>query len=438
MTDAAIIPCPGCGAMSSEDYDGAGTCWPCYNGPAAVDQASPEPAATEQTDRADMTSQAPAVDSSDLPKATFPLLSIADLAELPPPSWLLHNMLPASTFNVLFGPSNVGKSFLALDWALCIAAGLAWYGQRSEQGTVVYIAGEGVAGLYRRVQAWTHARNQPAPEPIRFIPNAANFLDDQDVLRATITIADMPTPPRLIVVDTMARCMVGGDENSAKDVGRFIDAVDELRTAHGAATLVVHHTGKDGEDERGSSALRGAADAMLALKSDGASARLECIKQKDAAPFDPWRLHLENVLESCVLRCGSNTTALAPTESRILEEVSAAFGTDYVSASQLQKACTVPESSYFRSRKSLLERGFIEVTGDGRSARYRLTADGHARALSPTPTDSHESDSLTPTTTPLYGGVGVETTNGTSNGPSDINPDAEPERLAAKFGEDPT
>ena len=99
--------------------------------------------------------------------------------------------------------------------------------------------------------------------------------------------------------------MVGGDENSAKDVGRFIAAVDELRSVYKCASLTVHHTGKDGEDERGSSALRGAADAMLAPKPDGAGVKLACVKQKDAAPFDPWRLHLEVVQDSCVLRCGT-------------------------------------------------------------------------------------------------------------------------------------
>lgn len=200
--------------------------------------------------------------------AALPLLSIADLAELPPPTWVLDELLP-SGFSVLFGPSNVGKSFLALDWSLCIATGECWYGKQAADGWVVYIAAEGVHGLYRRVQAWMHARDQTAPERIRFIPNAANLLDGSDLVRVATAIARLPEAPKLIVVDTMARCMVGGDENSAKDVGRFIAGVEQLSTTYETNSLVVHHTGKDGEGERGSSALRGAADAMLALKPDG-------------------------------------------------------------------------------------------------------------------------------------------------------------------------
>jgi hypothetical protein len=63
---------------------------------------------------------------------TFPLLSIRDLASMPAPSYLLRDFIRARAFNVLFGPSGVGKSFLTLDWSLCVASGLSWYGQDVE------------------------------------------------------------------------------------------------------------------------------------------------------------------------------------------------------------------------------------------------------------------------------------------------------------------
>ena len=52
--------------------------------------------------------------------------------------------------------------------------------------------------------------------------------------------------PALIIVDTLARCMVGGDENSAKDMGLFIAHADALRKETGATVLIIHHTGKNG------------------------------------------------------------------------------------------------------------------------------------------------------------------------------------------------
>jgi hypothetical protein len=93
----------------------------------------------------------------------------------------------------------------------------------------------------------------------------------------------------LIVWDTMARSMIGGDENAARDVGLAIAAADYLAEPHQAARLFVHHTGKNGEEERGSSALRGAADTLLALKPYEPGLRLTCEKAKDSEAFEPWR-----------------------------------------------------------------------------------------------------------------------------------------------------
>ena len=77
----------------------------------------------------------------------------------------------------------------ALDWALCIAAGATWHGQQTEPGAVVYIAAEGVTGLYRRIQAWTHARNLEPPDRIRFVPGieAAGACDPKTGLLALRT-----------------------------------------------------------------------------------------------------------------------------------------------------------------------------------------------------------------------------------------------------------
>jgi len=330
------------------------------------------------------------------------LLSLSDLAQLPPPSWLLEELVPAGGFNVLFGPSGAGKSFLALDWSLCIAAGLSWYGREAKPGWVLYIAAEGVSGLNRRAQAWQHARNQPDVEQIRFLPEAVNLLDRQELHAAQRTLDELPEPPALIVIDTMARTMVGGDENAARDVGMFIAAVDKLAADSGAARIVVHHTGKNGEDERGSSALRGAADMMHALKPEAAELELTCVKAKDSEPYNPWRLHLAQAAESCVLRLGSNGGALSAHERQILQTLPEAFGSDPVAAGLLNRASGVPERSFYRALQSLLQREYVDVEQSGRSKHYRLTALGETALLPTTANYCHGAATITATTaTPL-------------------------------------
>lgn len=348
----------------------------------------------------------------------YPLLSVDDLANLPQPSWLVDGILPAREFSVLFGPSGGGKSFVALDWSLCVATGAAWFGQRAEPGWVLYIAAEGSGGLHQRVAAWEQARDRQA-DRIRFLADAVNLLDGPALQRAQATVAAMPEPPALIVIDTLARTMVGGDENAAKDVGRFIHSVDELRASVGAAALVVHHTGRNGEDERGSTALRGAANTMYALRPDDSGLRLESEKAKDAEKFAPWRLHLEPRDESCVIACGTDRTGLGPTERQVLESVSASFGTDPASTSAIRDASEVARSSFFRALKSLSDAGFLTRTGEGRATRYTLT-DAGTLALVPKVSDGLNGGSPGRSQVPPpFIGVGPMGPNG-NPGPTDV------------------
>jgi hypothetical protein len=312
----------------------------------------------------------------------FQLLTIEDLANRPPISYALDPFIPAGGFAVLFGPSGVGKSFLALDWALCIAAGLPWYGQPVRAGTVVYIVAEGVAGVSARVSAWLKARQQNHVARIRFIPEAANLLDPTQCARVARTLQTLDEPPTLIVWDTMARSMVGGDENAARDVGMAIDAADRIAAPYAAARLFVHHTGKNGEDERGSSSLRGAVDIMHSLKPDGASLRLRCEKVKDAAEYQPWNLHLDPTAESCVLRCGTNPGALATTDLELLTLVSTLFETERVASGALLAASQLPRATFFRTVKRLENRGLLRGEVDGRTKRYSLTDAGAAQLVS--------------------------------------------------------
>jgi AAA domain len=344
--------------------------------------------------------------------------SIADLATLPEPTWLLDAMLPGRGLVVFYGPSGIGKSFVALDWALCVASGLAWFGRETRQGAVLYIAAEGASGLYGRIEAWMTEREQQPPDLIRFLPAAVNLLDETGVQIIEEAIDQLPGPLTLMAVDTVARSMPGGDENSARDMGRFIASMDEICQRHDALGLAVHHTGKDGEDERGSSSLRGAADAMLALKPDGASVRLSCTKMKDGPEFDDWTLHLETVAKSCVMRSGTNSGALSATERKLIEGTAAGFGTDWVAPSALLGELGIPRNSFFRSLKALVDRGFLEREDEAKRPRYRVSSEGKDYASTTRYQERIGTESGSTAQSPLLRDCGTET-----------NPDTEAEAI---------
>jgi len=192
----------------------------------------------------------------------FKLLSPAELAALPKPNWLIEGVLPERSFCVLYGEPGCGKTFVALSMALSVAADHSWCGKPTVGGAVLYVAPEGLYGLPLRVEAY-QTRHGLSVENIRYLGDAFDLLRPDDIEELLVTLRAAGIQPVLIVLDTLARLMVGADENSAKDMGQAIAGIDSLRQETSAAALVIHHTRKNAQIERGSSALRGAADVMI-------------------------------------------------------------------------------------------------------------------------------------------------------------------------------
>ncbi len=205
-----------------------------------------------------------------------------------PIAWLIDGYIEADALAVLYGPPGKGKSFLALDMSCCIATGLPFHGHDVKPGAVFYIAGEGHNGLARRLRAWAQHNDAEMPA-LLFVSEAptdlASASNAAKVAEAVHQLADATgESPVLIIIDTMARNF-SGDENSATDVGHFIRNADALRRHWKATVVIVHHSGKNGErGARGSSALKGAADAEyeVSRNDDDKLIRLTPRKMKDA------------------------------------------------------------------------------------------------------------------------------------------------------------
>lgn len=235
------------------------------------------------------------------------LYSTTELLRLPPPEWLVDGILPSGGLIGLYGPSNVGKSFIALDIALAVSTGRPWQGHPiAGSGYVIYIAAEGGAGLQKRVSAWLTHHQLPASEPkIAWLIETAEINNDSGAVDTLLQRLDeeIQAEPVLIVVDTLARCLEG-DENTQLDMGRFIAGVDRIRQTYRCAALVVHHTRLDESRERGNTAFRGAVDTMLSVtKPEEGSVHVACTKQRDAEHFKPMEFRLKPILvsQSCVV-----------------------------------------------------------------------------------------------------------------------------------------
>jgi len=88
----------------------------------------------------------------------------------------------------------VGKTFIALDMAFSVATGTPWQGHDTKQGSVVYIAAEGVQGMAQRIDAWkTYHRVNQATD-VYFLEAAVQLHDGGEVARRGGVLYAGPTP----------------------------------------------------------------------------------------------------------------------------------------------------------------------------------------------------------------------------------------------------
>jgi hypothetical protein len=227
-------------------------------------------------------------------------ISAADLDKIPPLAPLVDGLLDLKTTTRVIGQSGHGKTFVMLDLAAHVVTGSPWLGRECTKGRVAYIVAEGVAGFTKRVRAWEEFHSVKLGDGLMSLPRPVQAANVTEWAVLVEVLRDMA--PSLVVIDTQARVTVGMEENSAKDMGLFVDRADRIKTATGACVVLVHHQGHTGDQGRGSSAVLGALDAEIAVSKE-AKGRIAVLssKQKDREDFEPIRLELSKVGESAVL-----------------------------------------------------------------------------------------------------------------------------------------
>ncbi len=275
-------------ALSSTAYDGATwqaeqTIASAYN--ALATKSGPEYWRAEK--RASVAEAVEAANPDDVQALLGEMLTPSQIKARPRKQYLIKGLLHLNTETWLIGAPGSRKSFVALDLAAHIAEGLEWQGLRVKQGKVIIVAAEGAGGIGDRIAAWEKEHGRPMSEDVIVLNRPIQAASPAQW--AVLVRAAARLEPVFMVLDTQARVTVGLEENSATDMGRFIDAVGALRSASGACVMVVHHTGRTGGDARGSSALDGAQDTELKVisKAEPLRGELRVEKQKDLPQREP-------------------------------------------------------------------------------------------------------------------------------------------------------
>ena len=191
---------------------------------------------------------------------------------------------------------------------------------------------------------------------------------------------------QFVVLDIFNRMYRNLDENSVKDMGAVIEVLEFLTAEVGLAILALDHAPKPGPrggyqrpgDIRGSSVKFGAADyALSATKKGSDQIRIDAVG-KD---IEQQRLLIQ------VSPIGSKEPKLTLVDSgqtggqkkkpdKTLTDVLKMVGSNWTAPSQIQARTGLPISTLRRQLKKLVDRAYLEKTGQTKSTQYRFTASG--------------------------------------------------------------
>lgn len=226
----------------------------------------------------------------------FRFQTLEERANLPPPSWLIQDMIPDKAVTMMFGPGGGGKTFVALRLGL----DLAKTGRR-----VAYVMGEGGTGPDQRVKAWRTLTDTPGSIPFTIVDEMPQAVDEAGMIEFSQAAAEFK--PDLLILDTFAWFALGVKENDASEMMKAVRALTTLAREQGCAVLVIHHTGKDASrGARGSDALLFGINAALEVQSDMQGSKVDTMavyarRMKDSAPRPaPWCYEVKDIGGSAV------------------------------------------------------------------------------------------------------------------------------------------
>jgi len=203
----------------------------------------------------------------------YKLTPASQMTDLPPTRWQIKKIMPARDVVAIYGAPGAGKSFMALDMAVCISEGREWMGYRTKQAQVVYVVLEAANGFSGRLKAWQMHHGRKLPDGLSVVAHSpfafSSAKDIADLVESIRAVVGDDHGGLVVFVDTLARAMGAFEENDNNDMGRVITASDAIARALQCTVALVAHPGKDAsKGMRGGSALLGGLDTVIQLEKN--------------------------------------------------------------------------------------------------------------------------------------------------------------------------
>jgi hypothetical protein len=229
----------------------------------------------------------------------FTFLSFGQVLKLPPKEYLIPGVLGKGDQAALVGGSKQGKTLVVLDMAAALVRGQSClFADRfpvKDAIRICYATGEGQSGIPNRFAALQH-KHQFTPEqwarflycdkvPNLFRPDSPRWMEVfargfQDAHGSDALAGG------LLIIDTYARAIAGGNENSAQDTTIVQDALGDLQNRLKCTLLTLLHTPHGLDRIRGSTNIQASFDSILKVREDSGSRYFGPDVSKDSGDFE--------------------------------------------------------------------------------------------------------------------------------------------------------
>jgi KaiC/GvpD/RAD55 family RecA-like ATPase len=330
---------------------------------------------------------------SKMKRPKFKLLDYALAEDLDPDSTefadeLVEGLLAKRSISVLYGDSNSGKTFLAIDLGAAVARQLPWMQRNIDGGMVVYLATESPESVRNRLRAYQKHHGVKIPNfivvstPINLYENPADAAAIVNMIQ-TIEV-ERGCKCELVIGDTLARMSAGANENSGEHMGMVLAQLDRVKTQGKTAVAMIHHTGKNAAmGMRGWSGMRAFIDTELEVTTSEASSDrvLEITKQRDiGGKGDRFGFRLDTVAmglgkwgkerTSCVvvpanapIRAPKSNAKMGQTQQAVMALLRGAERNMRITEiAEALKPQGVSKTSVYNSVERLRDAGLVEVS----------------------------------------------------------------------------
>ena len=296
--------------------------------------------------------------------------------------WLVDGLWSEEAVGIIGGEPKCCKSFLALDLAVAVAAGIPCLRRFavSRPGRVLlYPAEDALHIVRRRLEGICAAAGVSLAELDVQVITAPSLRLDLEADRARLEETIARLKPRLLVLDPFVR-LHRIDENVSGDVAPLLAFLRDLQRRHAVAVALVHHARKGAGAIRAGQALRGSSefhawgDSNLYLRRDSDDRIVLTVEHRAAAAMPGVTLEL--------VQC-DDALALEPVQSdrqpehhvepdSVDHRITAALadGEQPQPFSELRASCRVRATTLYQRLAAMTAAGIVIKSANG----YRLAA----------------------------------------------------------------